>query len=118
MQNAAEDKYRETERKLVKQQEDLQDKLSNLKIVRKEDGKANVILTSAQQKAFENFRTELFRVRKELRDVQGALRQDIESLDTTLKALNIWAVPLLIALLAVILAIIRRNRYRQRTGDV
>ena len=118
LQNTAEDKYRETEHKLVKQQQELQENLSNLKIDRKGDGKASVILTGAQRKAFESFRTDLFRVRKELRNVQGALRKDIESLDTTLKALNIWAVPVLIALFAVILAVIRRNRYRRRTADV
>ena len=40
-----------------------------------------------------------------------ALRQDIESLDTLLKIVNIWAVPLLVAIMAIIMALYRRRRY-------
>jgi hypothetical protein len=57
----------------------------------------------------------MFATRQQRRDVQLALRRDIESLDTTLKVLNIWAMPVLIAVIAIILAIVRRRRYRATT---
>ena len=56
-------------------------------------------------------------VRKKLRDVQLALRKDIDQLDTKLKILNIWTMPLLIAFVAIILAIIRRRRYSRKTAQ-
>ena len=92
---------------------DLQGKLQGLGM--KSQAKGKVILTSAQQKAFEKFRAEMLDVRKQLRGVQLALRRDIEQLDTKLKIINIWSMPILIAVVAIILAIIRRRRYSQLT---
>jgi ABC-type uncharacterized transport system involved in gliding motility auxiliary subunit len=113
IKNNAEDKYRETEQKLTEKLKDLQGKLQGLGM--KSQAKGKVILTSAQQKAFEKFRAEMLDVRKQLRGVQLALRRDIEQLDTKLKIINIWSMPILIAVVAIILAIIRRRRYRQLT---
>ena len=73
------------------------------------------MLTTQQRRDFDQSRAELLAVRKELRDVQHALRQDIERLDNTLKIVNIWAMPLLIAIFAIVLAILRRKSYRQQT---
>ena len=58
----------------------------------------------------------MLEVRKQLRDVQLALRQDIDQLDTRLKVLNIWIMPIIISLAAIILAIIRRRRYNNKTA--
>jgi ABC-type uncharacterized transport system involved in gliding motility auxiliary subunit len=116
LKNIAEDKYRETEQLLTGKLKGLQGKLQGLGTV-KTQGEGKVVLTSAQQKAFANFRTEMLDVRKQLRDVQLALRKDIEQLDTQLKILNIWAMPLLIAVVAIILAIFRRRRYSQKTAQ-
>ena len=113
IKNNAEDKYRETEKKLSEKLKELQGKLQGLGM--KSQVKGKVILTSAQQKAFEKFRAEMLDVRKQLRDVQLALRQDIEQLDTRLKIINIWTMPILIAVVAIILAILRRRKYSQLT---
>ena len=57
------------------------------------------------------------RPRRELRDVKLAMRQDIDRLDGMLKFANIAAVPLLIGLGAIGLAIMRRRSDRAaRTG--
>jgi len=109
IKNNAEDKYRKTEQQLTQKLKDLQSKLQGLGV--KNQAKGKVILTSAQQKAFGNFRSEMLVVRKQLRDVQLALRRDIEQLDTKLKIINIWTMPILIAFVAIILAIIRRRRF-------
>ena len=76
-----------------------------------------IILSSAQQKAFQQFRAEMLSVRKQLRDVQLALRKDIDQLDTQLKILNIWTMPVVIAIVALVLAVIRRRRYNQQTAQ-
>ena len=47
--------------------------------------------------------------RRELRDVKLSLNQDIDRLGSTLKFINIAAVPLLIGLGAIGLAIMRRR---------
>jgi len=49
-------------------------------------------------------------VRRELRDVQRDLRQDIEAVQTFTKAVNIGAVPALVALLAIGLGLARLRR--------
>ena len=108
---AAEGKYRSTEQTLSAKLKDLQKKISGLQTSDKAD--TNIVLTSEQSKAFQNFRIEMLGVRKKLREVQHNLRKDIENLDTTLKILNIWTVPVIVTVLAGILAIIRRRRYNQ-----
>jgi ABC-type uncharacterized transport system involved in gliding motility auxiliary subunit len=111
LRNAAEEKFRDTERQLSEKLQALQKKMKELNVEIK-GGK--MILTQAQRDDFRQSRVEMLGVRKQLRDVQLALRQDIEALDTRLKILNIWAVPLLVAILAIVLAIFRRRRYDQQ----
>jgi ABC-type uncharacterized transport system involved in gliding motility auxiliary subunit len=50
------------------------------------------------------------RIRKELRGVRAGLDQDINSLGTTLKIINIVAVPLVFAVVAVVIAMVRRRK--------
>ena len=49
-------------------------------------------------------------LRAELREVQFALDQEVKRLQFKIKALNIWAVPALIAVVAIVLALLRRRR--------
>ena len=111
LRNAAEEKFRDTERQLSEKLQALQKKMKELNV---ENKGGKVILTQAQRDDFRKSRVEMLGVRKQLRDVQLALRKDIESLDTLLKIVNIWAVPLLVAILAVIMALYRRRRYNQQ----
>lgn len=115
IKNLAEDKYRKTEQQLSSKLKELQGKLQGLNVEGK--GKGKIILTSTQQKAFKQFRGEMLTVRRQLRDVQLALRKDIEQLDTQLKILNIWTMPIIIAIVALVLAVLRRRRYKQQAHD-
>jgi hypothetical protein len=74
-------------------------------------------LSQKQRDEIEGFRGQLLDTRRELRDVQLALRQDIEDLQGRVRFLNIAAVPLLVALVAIVLALVRRVRYRRRVAD-
>jgi len=113
IRNKAEEIYRAKEQELQGRLKELQEKVSKLKINDEEGTQA--LLTTQQRRDFDQSRAELLSVRKELRDVQLALRQDIERLDNILKVVNIWTMPLLVAIIAIVLAVFRRRRYRQQT---
>jgi ABC-type uncharacterized transport system involved in gliding motility auxiliary subunit len=110
MEQEAEYKYRAKEQELLARIEETEAKIRSLK---EEEQKSGVILTGAQQEEIENFRGEMIKLRQELRAVQRSLHEDVESLSTWIKALNIWAVPILIALLAAGLASFQRIRARR-----
>jgi ABC-type uncharacterized transport system involved in gliding motility auxiliary subunit len=107
MEQDAEYKYRAKEQELLSQIDETEAKIRKLK---EEEQKSGVILTAAEQQEIDSFRGEMIRLRQELRGVQRSLHQDVETLSTRIKALDIWAVPVLIALLAGGLAGFQRIR--------
>ena len=112
IQRAAEIRYRKTEQGLLDKLRDTEKKLDGLET--EKAGEAGKILTEEQKKLVHNFRSEMLLIRGQLRDVQHALRKDIEALDTWLRILNIWAMPVAISVIAIIMAVLRQRRYRQR----
>jgi hypothetical protein len=72
------------------------------------------ILSPKQIKEINKFKGELLTIRKQLRDVQLGLREDIEKLEGRLWIYNIGLIPVLVALAAVILGLARTRRRRQR----
>jgi hypothetical protein len=62
----------------------------------------------------ERFRTKAAESRKKLREVRRDLRQDVSSLETRLKWINIAAVPVLVALLGIALAVVRKQKTKAR----
>ncbi len=109
MEQEAENRYRAKEQELLAGIEVTQSKIAELQQQEPEVA-AVALLTSEQQDMIEDFRSQMIDQRRELREVQFALRQDVERLETQLKALNIWAVPVVIGLVAMVLALIRRFR--------
>lgn len=118
LQTAAEQRFRAEEQRLQKKVAETQEKLQSL-----EQGKqaatdgAEVILTEQQQEELDTFRQELVQSRSELRDVQLALRQDIESLQGMLRFANIALIPLVIGIFAAGLGgarVWRRRRVRKQ----
>ena len=107
MEQDAEYKYRAKEQELLARIDETEAKIRKLK---EEEQKSGVILTSAQQEEIDNFRGEMITLRQELRAVQRSLHENVEKLSTEIKAFNIWAVPILIALLAAGLAGFQRVR--------
>ena len=69
-----------------------------------------VILTPEQQQEIERFRADMLQTRAELRDVQHALRQDIDQLKNRLTLINVAAVPGLVVLIAILAALFRPTR--------
>ena len=73
-------------------------------------------MSAEQQQEIERFQAERVRLRRELREVQHQLRQDIDRLETRLKFVNIGLVPLLIGFAAALVAL-TRGRRRRSTGE-
>ena len=92
--------YRAKEQELLQQRlGELQQKLSSLKVAESED---NGLIGDAQRKEIEGFRGQLLDTRRELRDVQLDLRKDIEDLRDRIRFFNIAAMPILVAVLAIV----------------
>ena len=107
MRQEADDKFRAKEQELLASIEAIN---QNIERLQKEEQSTGVLLTAAQQAEIDNFRVQMLDNRRDLREVQRSLRNDVESLESRVRVLNIWAVPLVIAIFAVLLALVSRMR--------
>ncbi len=115
LQRQAELNLRNKERELQRRREETERKLFDLQTPGRGQGEGDkVILSPAQLREVEKFKVELLEIRRELRQVQLGLREDIERLQTWLWFFNIAAIPALVALAAVLLGLGRIRRRRQR----
>jgi ABC-type uncharacterized transport system involved in gliding motility auxiliary subunit len=105
LRRKAEERFRRSEQVLLARLKEVQSKLANLK---KGEGD-EVTLSLEQRKEIEAFEKDRLDVRRQLREVQRALRKDIDRLDGMLKFFNIAAVPLLIGIVGVGWAYRRRR---------
>ncbi len=108
IRSEAEAKYLATEDKLSQELEDAQNKLASLEVDQKAGAGGEVLLSAEQQDTIRNFRSQVLSLRGQLREVQRALNQDIDRLETWVMLANIAAVPLVVAVLALIVALWRR----------
>jgi len=107
MERDAEQQFRAKEQELLAKIDETDSKIRQLQ---EEEQQSGVILTAAQQQAIESFRGEMITLRQELRAVQRSLREDVERLSTWIKVVNIWAVPVVVALIAIAIALWRHAR--------
>jgi ABC-type uncharacterized transport system involved in gliding motility auxiliary subunit len=84
-----------------------QQKLSHLQKGKPKEG---VILTPQERKEVDAFRQKLVDTRKDLKDLRRNLRRETDSLELWTKVINIGAVPLLVALFGIGVALTRRRR--------
>ena len=112
LQAAAQEKFQQQAEALKQQLTDTETRLRALE----QGGLANgqpsgaTSLTPEQQSEIENFKRELAQTRTELRDVQHNLRKDIDTLGAILAFINIALMPLIVAFIAIVLAVLRRRR--------
>ncbi|MDW8342031.1 MAG: Gldg family protein [Geminicoccaceae bacterium] len=112
IRRAAEAAYRAKEQELLDRLKSLQDKLASLEVKRAEDAAA--LVTAEQRAEIDALRVQLLDTRRELRDVQYALRRDIETLRDRLRLSGIVLVPALVALVGIVVALVRRARWQRR----
>ena len=103
----AEARFLEQQNRLEEELEATESKLLELEQLRGEGDGA--MFSDEQAAELEKFQSEKLKIRKQLRDVQHQLDQDIESLGTRLKLINIFLVPSLILLL--VLSVAMRKRF-------
>ncbi|MDA1278191.1 MAG: GldG family protein [Verrucomicrobia bacterium] len=112
MQSEAEDRYRTKIKDLEKSLSDTQTRLNELQNT-KESGQ-RFILSPEQQAEIKRFQEQQVDANKELRQVRRNLRRDIDSLENTLKWLNIAGMPFLVAISGISLALLKRKRTAAR----
>jgi ABC-type uncharacterized transport system involved in gliding motility auxiliary subunit len=112
---------RDAEARLRGTERELQDKLNevkkNLRDAETGDKAGSTpSLTPQQQQTIEKFRAEMLDTRKQLREVQLALRRDIDRLDGVLRFINIGLVPIVVAAIALVVGAVRLARRRRRAA--
>jgi ABC-type uncharacterized transport system involved in gliding motility auxiliary subunit len=105
--------FQAKEQELRKTLEDTQRKLRSL---RERDGTSSgpVALSEEEQATMRELQGQVLRVRSELREVQASLRSDVETLERELQFVNIALMPILVALFALGLSLVRARRRRRR----
>ncbi|MBM3559798.1 MAG: ABC transporter [Alphaproteobacteria bacterium] len=106
MEKAADQAFRAKEQELRQLLTEAEQKIRRLQ----GDEGGNTILTVAQQAEIDASRASMLDLRRELRDVQRSLREDVESLEWSVRVYNIWLMPVLVAVFAIGLAVFRRVR--------
>lgn len=112
VRQAAEREFRDKEQALAAQIDTIKEQLAEL--LNREQAGGELIIGPEDKARAEEYRREMVKLRKELRDVQYALRKDIDTLDATLKFVNIAAIPLLLGLVAFVWLIVGRIRRARR----
>jgi ABC-type uncharacterized transport system involved in gliding motility auxiliary subunit len=114
METDANDRYRAKEQELSQQLRETEQKLTQLP---KAAEGAGELLSPEQSKAIEGFRAQMLRIRSELRDVQFALRRDVDSLKNWITAINVGVVPVTAAIIVLVFALRRPRRSPPTKGD-
>ncbi len=113
LRREAERAYRAKEQELLDRLNELENKLRALQLPA---GEEQAVLSAQQREEIAKIRADILETRRELREVQYALRRDIETLQAGVRFANTAAVPLLVALVAVAIALVHRARFRRRVS--
>lgn len=114
LETAAAKKYQAKENELQDRLRTAEQKINELQKQKSGGSNTRMVMTPEQQKAIDEFKVEMVKTRKELRDVKFSLDKDTQSLQTRLMAINIGLMPAIIAIFALGLAAYRSSR---RTAD-
>lgn len=106
MQAQAEQKFQTTINDLEASLQETQSRLSSLEL----GSGSSATLSAAQLQEIAGFRAKEAAVKKELKDARRQLRAEIDALEIQIKWLNLAAVPALVAVVAITLAIWRRRK--------
>jgi ABC-type uncharacterized transport system involved in gliding motility auxiliary subunit len=115
IQAKAQARYSAEEHELQAKLKDTQTKLEGL--TGKDQGSAATTLSAEQTKAIEGFRADIVQTRRQLRNVQAALRSDIQRMKAGLEFLNIALIPIIVAAVAIVLGALRLRRRSRRASE-
>jgi len=109
MEERAQESYRSKIKELEGSLSETQQKLNELQRT-KEKGQQRFILSPEQQQELSKFRQKEADAKKELKQVRKNLRRDVDSLEDRLKWANILAMPFIVSLSGIGLAVYKRKR--------
>ena len=106
--------------KIKAMEDDMQQTTEKMQKLQKPSGdaKSAQILTAEQQGELDRFKKRILQTRRELKDLRKDLRQDAEALQFWTKVVNIAAVPVLVTLFGIGLALRTRRRAVRREAPV
>src|SRR6056297_2073898 len=113
LRRQAEARLRETEQRLEAELRETENRLTQLQQGRGDSDMS--ILTPEQEAEIDRFMEQRLEIRQQLRQVRRELDEEIEALGTRIKIINIMLVPLLVTIVALVVAWRRR---RQQHGAV
>ena len=116
IQREAQTRYSAEEHALQQKLKATEAKLADL--TGKDQTDTPATLSPEQTKAIAQFRVDMLQTRRQLRDVQGALRSNIQSLKNGLEFLDIALIPIIVAIVAVIVGAVRLRRRQRRPAEV
>jgi ABC-type uncharacterized transport system involved in gliding motility auxiliary subunit len=108
MEVAAQERYRSKIKDLEKSLQDTQTRVNELQSTKQNGQK--FILSPEQQAELSKFQEKQAQVQKELRGVKKDLRRDIDSLENRVKWINIAGMPVVVTLVGIFLAFIKRRK--------
>lgn len=111
IQRVADARYQATEKDLETKLKATQDKIKQL---REQGARPGVAMAAEQEKTLDNFRTDMIQIRRQLRQVQLALREDIDRLQAWTEFFDIALVPILVGFAAIGLGILRMRRRKRQ----
>ena len=97
---------------------DLQDTEKKLKELTENNNIDQQNLTLEQTETINNFNKKIFQIRKDLRDVQRELGENIKKLETNLKLINIWLMPLLVIVVFFIFKYYTNRKYKKYINTI
>jgi ABC-type uncharacterized transport system involved in gliding motility auxiliary subunit len=112
LERRAREKWLSKEKELVQKMEETNRKLQELQ--KYKDESQELILSPEQEKEIARFEEQKRRINVELKEVRKKLRQDIDRLGLVIEAVNIFLMPLLVALAGLGFALYRQMRMKQR----
>jgi ABC-type uncharacterized transport system involved in gliding motility auxiliary subunit len=114
IQRSADAQYQAKEKDLETKLKDTQDKIKQL---RDQGGRPGVALATEQEQTVDTFRNDMLSIRQQLRQVQLALRVDINRLQATTEFFDIAFVPILVGLVALVIGGVRLSRRKRQARN-
>jgi ABC-type uncharacterized transport system involved in gliding motility auxiliary subunit len=112
LKRRAQERWLAKEKELVKRVEEANEKLRQLE--KQKDKSQEMIISPEQEAEINKFKAERDRINDELKEVRKKLRAEIETLGTVLKAINIFLMPFLIAIIGTVFAIYRHRKTNKK----
>jgi len=112
LKGKAQERWLTKENELVKQMEETTQKLRQIE--ERKDVSQEMILSPEQEVEITKFKEQRQKINRELKQVRRNLRASIETLGATLKGINIFLMPFLVALIGIGFAIYKHRKFGKK----